>query len=88
MMTKRLFFFSAFTEPEITKVTRVIETEPSITTVTRVVSGKYFLPLMSLSFFSFYFHIIIPFKNSQLLAFPGPRYSVSTSSGNVDLDGE
>lgn len=32
--------FSAFTVPDVTKVTRVIETKPSVTKVTRVIEAK------------------------------------------------
>lgn len=73
-------------EPTITKVTRVIESKPEITKVTRIVSGGPLLFSVRTSLLFFY----INFCASKLrnVSSAGPQYSESSGTTNINLEGE
>uniref|UniRef100_A0A3B4BEL1 Uncharacterized protein n=1 Tax=Periophthalmus magnuspinnatus TaxID=409849 RepID=A0A3B4BEL1_9GOBI len=70
-------------EPSLTKVTRVIEGEPTFTKVTRVVSGRT-QPVQDHSLRIL--HLLIPSSSSSSSSRPGPQYSYSSGTTNVELE--
>ncbi|XP_049432485.1 periostin, osteoblast specific factor b isoform X3 [Epinephelus fuscoguttatus] len=69
------------TEPSVTKVTRVIEAQPSITKVTRVIEGPPSVTKVT--------RVIEgpPSVTKVTRVIEGPQYSVSTGTTNIDLEG-